>query len=60
MEDLRSFIDEIGVYIAPLGPGPLKHFSMGPLTSRGLWKSTKKDVKLDRGPCQLFSDDIFM
>lgn len=24
MEDLRSFIDEIGVYIAPLGPGPLK------------------------------------
>lgn len=49
------------VFISPLlVRDPSKHFSMGPLTSRGLWKSTKKDVKLDRGPCQLFSDDIFM
>lgn len=51
MEDLRKLIDETGVDIAPLGPGSLKHFSMGPLTSRELWEGARRDMKLDRGPC---------
>ncbi|OJJ86067.1 uncharacterized protein ASPGLDRAFT_65230 [Aspergillus glaucus CBS 516.65] len=50
MEDLRTLIDETGVDIAPLGPGSLKHFSLGPLTSRELWEGARRDMKLDRGP----------
>lgn len=52
-EDLRSFLGEADdLHSCPGADDHLKRFSIGPLTTNELWKGTRKDMKLDRGPCE--------
>ena len=50
--DLRSLTGDAEDLNIDSAPEAIRRFSIGPLTSAKLWKGTRKDMELDRGPCQ--------
>lgn len=52
-EDLRSLVGEAeDIHTHTVESDALKRFSIGPLTTNELWSGTRRDMKLDRGPCK--------
>ena len=51
--DLRSLIDEAeDIHSHHVDGDALEQFSIGPLTTNELWNGTRRNMKLDRGPCE--------
>lgn len=52
-EDLHSLTgNAIDLDIDLAAPEALRRFSLGPLTAAELWSDTRRDMELDRGPCE--------
>lgn len=51
-EDLRSLTGDTEDLIIDSALEANRRFSIGPLTSAELWTGTRKDMELDRGPCE--------
>lgn len=51
--DLRSLIGEAeDIHSHHVDDDALEQFSIGPLTTNELWNETRRNMKLDRGPCE--------
>lgn len=50
-KDLGSLTGDAEDLNIDSAPEAIRRFSIGPLTSAELWKGTRKDMRLDRGPC---------
>lgn len=51
--DLRSLVGEAeDIHSNAVDDDALEQFSIGPLTTNELWNGTRRDMKLDRGPCE--------
>lgn len=52
-DDLQLLAGEAeNIYVESSTPQSLDRFSIGPLTFAELWDNGRKDMKLDRGPCE--------
>lgn len=52
-EDLRSLAGEAeDIYAHTIESDVFDRFCIGPLTINELWSGTRRDMKLDRGPCK--------
>ena len=51
-KDLRSLIGDAEDILSAVENDALKEFAIGPLTTNELWNGTRKNMKLDRGPCK--------